>query len=217
MNKSTLNSGFKISMAMEDKKDGDFSYTLLKILMNVTSAQKLGLSGLASDKKIEAMFQQVTNKILTYIATSKNKIYMTMGDSGLDTLLSMTKADAHPEDLSKDPAFTAFSKIAGDDGQVLMRLSTNKVMSLITSIMGARTNAVDAFTMPEGSNTGVWASMKAEGNSLKSVGFWSAKEIAVIVQQAMTLYMSSMFSDTDISDVEMSQDELQGLEDFDME
>ena len=214
MNKSTQNAGLRITMALEDKKDGDFSYTELKPVFKVTSAKKLGLSDLGMDSAtMESLLSKVTEKIQGYMSSTKDKLYLTMGDGGLPALMSLVKNDAHPEDLSKNPAYAAFSKLAGDDGQLVMRLSTNKLMSMITSILGAKTGAVDSFTMPEGSNTGMWAAVKADGSSLKGVGFWSAKEIAAVVQQAMTLYMSSIFSDSDYSDADMSDYDM-GYEDL---
>jgi hypothetical protein len=209
MDKSTLQTGLKVSFALEDKKEGDLSYTMLKMLWKVTSAQKLGLadSGL-NERMMESVFQQLTDKLLAYMSPTKDKLFLTMGDGGLDALTSMVKTDAHPGDLSKDAAFQAFSKLAGDDGQMLMRLSTNKLMSLITTVLGASTGSTESFTMPEGANMGMWASMKAEGNSLKGVGFWSTKEIQVIVQQATTLYMNSL--SRSMSDYEMTPDQLEG-------
>lgn len=197
MNRSTQDTGLRITMALEDKKDGEIPYTVLKAIFKVTSAKKLGLSDLGMDSAtMESVLSKVTEKIQGYMAPSKDKLYMTMGDGGLQALTSLVKNDAHPGDLSKNPAYVSFAKLAGDDGQLMMRLSTNKVMSLITSILSARSGAVEGFTMPEGSNTGLWASVKAEGSSLKAVGFWSAKEIAAVIQQATTLYMSSIFSDS---------------------
>ncbi len=197
MNRTTQDTGLRITMAMEDKKDGELPYTALKAVFKVTSAKKLGLSDLGMDSAaMESVLSKVTEKIQGYMATSKDKLFMTMGDGGLQALTSLVKNDAHPEDLSKNPAYVSFAKIAGDDGQLMMRLSANKILSLVTSALSAKSGAVEGFTMPEGSNTGMWASVKAEGSSLKAVGFWSAKEIAAVVQQATTLYMSSIFSDS---------------------
>jgi hypothetical protein len=194
MNKSTAESGLKVSMKTEDKKEGEFSYRQMKILLSVTDPSKFASGVIDLDaKSMKAIFDELSNKISIYLASTRNKVYMTMGDEGLSDLTALAKADAHPEDMSKDSAYAAFAKLAGDDGQILMRVSTNKLLSLITTAVSSMSGSPESFSMPEEANSGLWSQVRAQGNTLQSVGFWSTKEIAVVVQQAMSLYMSSLF------------------------
>ncbi len=213
MGKSVESSGIGFDFTVEDKKEGDLSYQLMKLKFNIVDAEKL--SGL--DEETAAMiFDGVAAKMPIYLASAKDKMYMTMGDDGLSTLSSLAKTDAHPEDLSKDPAYIAFAKLAGDDGQLLMRISTNSLLSLVTTVLSATSGSFQRFEIPQESNSGIWTMVRARGNSIQSVGFWGAKEIAVVIQQGMSLYMTYMqdlTSGFDQSDYEDYGD-YEGLEGF---
>jgi hypothetical protein len=213
MNASLKSTGIGVDFTFEDMKEGDLAYQLMKINMKTSGSEISGMD----DKTAAVVFQGIKNKLPTYLAAFKDKMFMTMGDDGLPTLSSLVKSDAHPEDLSKDPAYAAFLKLAGDDGQLLMRISTNRLLSFITTIISAGSGNFQNFEIPAESSTGLWTMVRARGNSIQTVGFWSAKEIAVVIQQAMSLYtqymqqaMSGFADDEDYAD----WGEYEGVEGF---
>jgi hypothetical protein len=197
MSQTASSTGIGIEFVAEDKTEGDLAYKLMKMKMSVTDAEKLGIGSSAEEKTImAAVFDSASNKFPFYMSSRKGVYFMAVGDEGLPMLGELVKNDKHPENLSKDAAFAAFSRLAGDDGQVLARLSTNKLLGLLTTFAGAATGESQSYAMPAESNQGLWMMARARGNSIQTVGFWGAKDISAVVQQGTSLFMTfgSMFS-----------------------
>ncbi len=188
MNRSVEASGMGMSFAFSDAKDGDFPYSLMKLNMEVADEDMLGLD----EETASAVFSRLSDKIPFYLASTKDRMFMTVGDGGLEDIKSLAAKGAHPEDMSKDASYAAFAKLAGDDGQLLMRVSTGRILALASMASGAVSGDFSSFEMPAESSTGLWAMVRARGNSIQSVGYWGAKEIGAVVQQIMTLATSFM-------------------------
>jgi hypothetical protein len=178
MNKSAAASGMKIGTRIEDAKESDFSYQTYTFTFEAVSPDSHGVP------MTRGMLNALSDMMKMYLAPAKDRIYITLGKESLPELSAIVKADAHSEDLSKDPDYAAFVKLAGSDGQLISRLSVNRLLSFVSGAAGMATGKQMSFSIPEEANTGMWTLFRASGDSLQSVGFWGAKEIGSIVQQA---------------------------------
>ncbi len=185
MNKSAAASGIKVGTKIEDAKEGDLSYQTYTFTFEAVSPAGRGVP------MTQGMLNVLSDMMKMYLAPAKDRIYMTMGKEGLPELQAFVKADAHSEDLSKDPDYAVFVKLAGNDGQLISRLSVNRLLSFVSGAAGMATGMKMSFSIPEEANTGMWTLFRARGDSLQSVGFWGAKEIGSIVQQAGAVFAQS--------------------------
>jgi hypothetical protein len=177
MNKSAAASGMKVDTMIKDAKEGDLSYQSYTIIFEPASSanRRAPMS--------QGLLDALSEIMRMCLAAGKDRIYMGMGKDGPPTLSAVVKADANPEDLSKDPGYAAFVKLAGGDGQLIARLSTNRLLSLVSGAAGMASGRPMNLSIPEEASTGMWTVFRASGDTLQSVGFWGAREIGAIVQQ----------------------------------
>jgi hypothetical protein len=186
MNKSSAVSGLKVSTRIEDAKEGDLSYQTYTLAFEAVPRAGGGIP--LSRGTLDAL----SDMTRMYMAPAKDRIFVTIGREGLPELSSIVKADANSGDLSKNPNYALFTKLAGSEAQIVCRFSVNRLLSFVSGAAGMATGMRMSFSVPEEANTGIWALYRAQGDSLQGTGFWGAKEIGSVVQQAGAVMAQSL-------------------------
>jgi hypothetical protein len=178
-------SGFTLSMKLAEQKDGDFAYQEIGFELAVGDPDKLALS--SDEARVAAtVAASLMQKFKMSMSLKGNRLYMVMGDSGLDSLKKLVSADQAEKPISGNPVWTAWLKTVPADAQYVGNFSTGSILDMAKLF----SRGAVAIEVPEADRSGINGFIQVKDSYIRSGVAWDIKEVGIIAKASVGLATS---------------------------
>jgi hypothetical protein len=178
-------SGFTLTMKLNESKDGEFAYQEIGFELAVGDPDKLAMT--SDEARVAAtVAASLMQKFKLVMSLKGNRLYMVMGDTGLDTLKKLTASDQAEKPVSGNPVWSAWLKTVPSDAQFVGNLSTNRILDLVRLFSRGEVS----IEVPEADRSGVNGFILVKDSYIRSGIAWDIKELGPIAKASVGLATS---------------------------
>jgi hypothetical protein len=196
--------GFQMDIKLEDKKDGDLAYQEMSFSLAVGDPDKLSMT---SDEARAAatVTASLMQKMAMVLGAKGNRLYVVMGDNGLEKLKKVIADDRVEKPLSAMPVWSEWVKTIPGDAQYAGHLSVSRLADLVNVFAD---NSLK-LEVPEADRSGLNSWIQIKDAHITGSASWNIKEMGPVVKAsidfAMAMFSRNAFSGAGGSDSGFSE------------